>query len=551
MKPRILYLYWMLSANGRDHISCRQLIRELELEYEVERKHMVLPDEAYLQISDRALAREVIAETDFLDNAFDMVIFENNLGDLKDDATPKLRAEPFQQYVRQGGSVLFLAQGSNLFYMHGSERTTNAYMQRVGLPSFRLVRPGKGLVPQNFDQHLFGYDETTSTRRVRRSGGSARSTGAFAVEVSEDYLEGISPEFRPAYGGCQRLVLGSRPLHLGTLSKALLTGNRDTTKLITSGDLNWDDDFRPVFGVCNDALNGPLATVTGNIANDSVITMSPCDNLRFVRNLIEVLLNHQSEKSHLLGLPIGRGEVSRSDYEAASEVEIERRVNEIHERALHYRQQVSTEIEKESEEFLRVRLEKIWGSLAEESRDFLVTAEAMFRVQKNWNRDFAMPAVELCKVLEKEILVRLIQPFGDFVLRHPAFPEVEQHQRSVRRLNNLGVVLRGGQAEGKLLLGRFAREMRLVPSGNDRVYKMFREYVEGRCVKPAFWLDLMNPDGGPAMLLKIAEEYRNGSAHTESMTRQLMEEWRDRLLGIVRRPGLLEEVIESTAPKDH
>src|SRR5689334_25195822 len=92
LKPRILYLYWMVSMNGRDHIACRRLVDALSNEYEVTLKCSVLPDDSYLNATDRAVLAECIPEADFIDAKYNLVILEQCVGEFKNAASLKVRA---------------------------------------------------------------------------------------------------------------------------------------------------------------------------------------------------------------------------------------------------------------------------------------------------------------------------------------------------------------------------------------------------------------------------------------------------------------------------
>lgn len=354
--PRILYLYSMIAANGRDHFTNRRLVDLLRASHEVVAKWGIYPDDAWLEITDQVLSAEVIPDSEFFDPGFDVVIIEDNLGSFGEVGHPKVRVETFREHVRRGGAILYLVGDANIFSLCGSVRAHNAYMERAGLPPFWLVHAGEGTPPVDFDQYVFGYDEQTVVmRRGRRS-------GYFTIEIDDAYVEGISRHFREAFVGCRRLVMDHHPLHLNSLGlNTILTGNPKSTHLLTSGDHRFGDAYRPVFGAGHERLGGPIVTLTGDICHDVTLDAAPSDNLRFVSNLVALLLEHGRERKRLLGLhPRGATESDDAARGFEADVEIERVIERLS--AADRRLAVDDRLRADAEELLGATLREIWGS---------------------------------------------------------------------------------------------------------------------------------------------------------------------------------------------
>ena len=168
---------------------------------------------------------------------------------------------------------------------------------------------------------------------------------------------------------------------------------------------------------------------------------------------------------------------------------------------------------REYERRLAKRLGEVWYQLGLKSQHFLSSAEYLYSEHRGANfLDFAPAAVEYCKVVEKELGERLSRP-------------LMQHT---------------GKTARPLTLGQLAHRLEATPDSKD--YQTMRDFLSSRYLEEAQGFILQDL---PDKLRKITTEYRNGSAHTEALSQEKVEEFRVMLLGSEDNvePSLLQQIV--------
>lgn len=293
-RVKILYLYRYLSINGFDYINCRKLIQSLNKHFtNVDLRWGILPEDEYAKLNQEWMKNETISENDFFSAKYRVLIIEDILNVESKSRSSKVRASTLKKFQDDGGIVIFNFREEDKLLNPPGIGTYNAFLSKAGLPQIRQPESREQFPDQRYFTHLShhklvrGYDEDNMIK--------GKNGFYFRIKVDNDYLEYISREMRPAFQGVSQLV-AIAPLEVKIYSGILLAGNPSTTKMLSSGDLWWDGSLFHVFGSYNDIGSGCSVTITGSICSDTAIEMEQTDGIQFVINLINLLLNYQSER---------------------------------------------------------------------------------------------------------------------------------------------------------------------------------------------------------------------------------------------------------------
>ena len=176
---------------------------------------------------------------------------------------------------------------------------------------------------------------------------------------------------------------------------------------------------------------------------------------------------------------------------------------------------------------------EVYGSLqGNDSQHFLITAEVFFTASRDVKAmtDAAPIAVEYAKVVETELKERFLSDVGTYL-------DLKRHVQGLRCGNDIIGKQQAGSwkvAMKRLGLGQVGYLLMSIAEGvNDDA---LGDYLKSRGIRR----DLLDSIG--ENVLKIAGKYRNGAAHTHSLTRGDLEEFRELLFE--RETGLLYRLVE-------
>jgi hypothetical protein len=204
--------------------------------------------------------------------------------------------------------------------------------------------------------------------------------------------------------------------------------------------------------------------------------------------------------------------------EVQQEAVYERVYEDMHQLVVRSLARVEDRIEEYRNE-LSAQLGDLWHQLGDDSRRFLSSAEYLYRDSRGTKTlDFAPMAVEYCKVVETELWRRLYRP----LLKH--LKQTGRHKVTLR-CGQREVDVHTDREEKTLTLGQLAYlfETSREAAPNPEVHGFLKRFPPQ--VQQFVFYEL------PGTLRKISNEYRNGSAHTETLTQAKVEEFRSLLLG--------------------
>lgn len=153
--------------------------------------------------------------------------------------------------------------------------------------------------------------------------------------------------------------------------------------------------------------------------------------------------------------------------------------------------------------------------------------------------------VGFCRAVEIELNERLVRPFGSYVAKLASHEELQADLQGGRKAALLRAIPRGASAGLDVTLGDLARALDYARASRERLYRLFREYVEAHCLDQEFWL---SHDQAPAILTSLARDFRNKAAHTGVVTPQMLDDLRERILGIKSQPGCLARIVQAASP---
>lgn len=292
--PKILFLYDKPVPFGYEYTRTRKFIHELQLEYELEQKFGVYDIERYSSIKHAQAKNEIITEDEFLSAGYDLVFIENQLYVETETDAHRANSSTYKKFLDKGGALVF-GFGDTFEFLNGvGIEKYNKFLQNSGLPQIRTPASREEFL--NYES----YRDTTARQTIRGVDEIAplqNELYRFYVQITDTYKKQIPPKIRSVYQDINKLFLPN-PIQFDTLENVLIGGNR-TTKLLTVGDLWWDG-ASPTFGVFNDLSNGCSVLLPGHMILDSVLDENPSDNMKFLMNLVNLLIVRQRERKELM-----------------------------------------------------------------------------------------------------------------------------------------------------------------------------------------------------------------------------------------------------------
>lgn len=272
---KILYLYYIMKLNGPDYHRARKLTEQLEEHHRLDLKYMILADDDYSawNKADPGFP-ELISASDFLNGGYNCVIVDDRLYE-NNRVGYRIPPEVLQSFHEAGGIVTFFF-GDQDIIRNGqlTSRDLGTYLGRCN--------HGHG--------GLFSSDSSANIIL-----GVQRGDSHLQIDITEDYLNSISPGVREVYDGVRRIV-ADWAFHLHPGSELLLVGDR-TTGMVTDLDLYWDGPRPLIFGNMSQFV-GTTVFITGHIWKDYIIERYDSDNLRFLNNLLTHCAQTQKQMAY-------------------------------------------------------------------------------------------------------------------------------------------------------------------------------------------------------------------------------------------------------------
>ncbi|MBC7077824.1 MAG: hypothetical protein H5T92_05915, partial [Synergistales bacterium] len=456
-RARVLYLYTYLAEAGFEHIHCRRLVEALEERYDVTLRYGIVPDDTYARLQSPSLKTQLMPESQFLGLQYDVLFIEHRLGVSSAEESEKARSWVIRHFRDLGGVVVFNFGEVNGL---GDLARYNEFLRRAGLP--RIWQPRSAddfqwayLVHALESVFVRGYDDRNAVRQ---------DPNTFRVNVDDRYLELIAYPIRPAFTGVREVVLNC-PLHLEALpGRTILTGNPGVTRLLGSNDLWCDGVAWPDFGAYDESGQGCSVIITGSICSDRVLEEAPHDGVKLVCNLLEVLLELQRERrAFFLGMAFRNvkqrwaPKVAAAQDKGVADPLWDRIANRL--LAALESTSIPPRYREDAMEFLSATLSRCWADLEDESRQFLMTGESVFRLFRASGApdlDYAAVALPFAKSLEVELNTKLLRRFREYLRAQGNLDAAVAEAHSRRICLALEPSTR---SRGALTLGEFAREL--------------------------------------------------------------------------------------------
>lgn len=270
-QPRVLYLQWLIPAEGQARESLRgrklfDLLRR-ELSQEIRLAHHVAEDPGINPLDpdfgDLILAAEEVAA-----DPPDVVFLEGGLfGGPGDWRLPRDLAF---QWVRSGGVLIVADVGRNQCVGSPAEYRESLHALCCVEPDVEGDTPFAGNV-------AYLIDETSHTR------------GVSSILVHPDQM-GVSHWLRPVYEGIDAVLVSGavrlRVLEPGTVS-VLATGNEGSTRVLRADLPARDSNWSP-FASVTQGGQGYAVIIAASVTADRLLEQSP-DNGRWLLNIARFL----------------------------------------------------------------------------------------------------------------------------------------------------------------------------------------------------------------------------------------------------------------------
>ncbi|MEA3335487.1 MAG: hypothetical protein U9R25_06215 [Chloroflexota bacterium] len=174
--------------------------------------------------------------------------------------------------------------------------------------------------------------------------------------------------------------------------------------------------------------------------------------------------------------------------------------------------------------------EEVYGNLESDSQHFLLTAETFYHASPDVATDIdsALIAVEYAKVVENELKKRLLEELVVYLTKRK-YSGALQGRKQIKKYGKNGWSKRFED----LGLGDIGQLLKKA-GDHDPANKVVLAYVKTLGYDAA-WLEQLGSD-----VFKVADEYRNGAAHTKGLDRAKVEEFRHLLF----RGNLLGRLVE-------